>query len=234
MTGQMRLGLKDAMPIILAYVPVGITFGVVSTTTGVPWFLTILISLWVYAGAAQFMLVSLAASGGSSMSIIITLFLVNLRHVLYGTSLGPAFSTWKEKHKWIAAFGLTDEVYAVTSHRAGFDTPTRAYQYTFAGASYASWVLGTCVGAMAGVAVPPSMSNILGFSMPALFIALLMLGKRELPYLLAALISALVAVWLNSLGYGSAGILVGAVVGATIGFFIRRTRGHSVKRPLSS
>lgn len=216
--------IRDALPIILAYFPIAVTFGVVARTSGIPWLITVLISLLIYAGGAQFMLVSLVLAKTAPIPVIITVLLVNSRHFLYGTTLGPAFSTWAEGKKWISAFGLTDEVFAVTSSRVLIQPPTPLYQITFTFSCYASWVLGTLVGASIGSVVPPSVANILSFALPALFLALFLLGKRSFEHLLAGTIGATVAVLATQLHWGSLGIILGALLGATVGMGLHAFR----------
>ncbi|CAA7600479.1 Branched-chain amino acid transport, permease [Acididesulfobacillus acetoxydans] len=220
-----KAALQDSLPIVTAYFPIAVTFGVLSVAGGIAWWMTILISVCVYAGGAQFMLVGLVLSNSSPLSTVITVLLVNLRHFLYGTTLGPSFRQWTERHKWIAAFGLTDEVFAVSSTRLREKEPTPVYQFAFVFACYASWVSGTVAGAGIGQAVPTSVSQALGFALPALFLALLFLGERTLAHLIAALSGALLAIAATLLHAGSTGIVIGALVGATLGLLVREYSG---------
>ncbi|UOF90007.1 AzlC family ABC transporter permease [Fodinisporobacter ferrooxydans] len=210
-------GIRDAVPIILAYFPIAMTFGVISTGNGIPWLVTILISVWVYAGGAQFMLVSLALAGSSVISTVATVLLVNLRHFLYGTSLGPAFIHWSEPKKWLSAFGLTDEVFVVASNRYLQEPPFPRYHLAFVFACYGSWLAGTLVGASIGQTVPAAVSQILGFALPALFLALLLSSKRSGAHIAAAIFGAILAVAAHLLQLGNVGLVVGAVIGATLG-----------------
>jgi 4-azaleucine resistance transporter AzlC len=211
-------GLRDASPVVVAYVPIAMTFGVLSVSHGIPWLLTVFISIWVYAGGAQFMLVSLALSGVSAISAVLTVLLVNLRHVLYGTALGPMFQSWTEPKKWLFAFGLTDEVFAVTSGRMASVTASPWRQVPFAFTCYASWVAGTAAGGALGRAVPPGIADVLGFALTALFIALLFLGPLSGPHMAAAIIGAALSTAADLFHLGSIGIIVGAVAGATLGW----------------
>ncbi len=213
--------IRDAIPIMLAYFPIAVTFGVICTGNGIPWFIAFLISAWVYAGGAQFMLVSLALAGTSPISTILTVLLVNLRHFLYGTTLGPAFAKWPEVKKWVAAFGLTDEVFAVSSSRLLQEPPSPAYQIVFAFSCYGSWLAGTLVGAVVGRAVPAAIADVLGFALPALFLALLLIGQRSIPHFIAAVCGALLSVLASLIHLGSVGIVIGAVVGATVGMYVQ-------------
>lgn len=217
-------GIQDAMPIMLAYFPIAITFGVISTSHGIPWLITLMISAWIYAGGAQFMLVGLAIAGTSPSSTVVTVLLVNLRHFLYGTTLGPAFAKWSEPKKWLSAFGLTDEVFAVTSSRVHEKPLTPAYQIPFVFGCYASWLAGTAVGAGIGQAVPIPISDILGFALPALFLALLLIGKRSRSHIIAASCGAVLSLSANLLHWGNMGIgiVIGAMGGATVGLYLQR------------
>ncbi|MBX6353902.1 MAG: AzlC family ABC transporter permease [Thermoflavifilum sp.] len=203
---------------MMAYVPIAMTFGVLCVSHGLPWLLTVFISVWVYAGGAQFMLVGLAMSGASMLSTVITVLLVNLRHVLYGTALGPSFAAWREPAKWLFAFGMTDEVFAVSSGRGFAEPPVPWRQIPFALACYASWVGGTVVGGWIGQVVPSSVAEVLGFALPALFIALLALGPRSLPHLAAAMLGAAVAICAHLLQLGNLAVIVGALAGAAGGW----------------
>ena len=222
--------VKDAAPIMMAYFPIAITFGVVAGSSGFSFGIAAFISIWVYAGAAQFMLVSLFAAGVSPFATAITVLLVNLRHFLYGATLGPAFSKWPEKLKWLSGFGLTDEVFAVASTRFLSQPPQPAYQLTFAAACYLSWVAGTLVGAGIGRVIPGSVSNLFTFALPALFLALLLSTQRSLAHLSAALAGGALAVAAQMLQLGNLGIVLGAVVGATLGMSLQ-SKLHLRKEP---
>jgi 4-azaleucine resistance transporter AzlC len=217
---QMARGLRDALPIVLAYFPIAMTFGVITTANGIAAPIAFLISAWVYSGGAQFMLVSLSLAGTPALTAVVTVLLVNLRHFLYGTTLGPAFSRWAEGMRWLAAFGLTDEVFALTASRVLERPPGPAYQLTFTFACYGSWLAGTAVGAGIGWAVPDAVAHVLSFALPALFLALLLIGQRNLPHLMAAVTGGAAAIAANLLHWGSVGVVVGAVVGASVGLLL--------------
>jgi 4-azaleucine resistance transporter AzlC len=232
-------GLRDALPIVLAYVPVGVTFGVVAVSNGLPVWMACLLSLVIYAGASQFIFVTLAAAAAGPVSMVVTLLLVNLRHALYGATLGRAFARWPEARKWLAAWGLTDEVFAVLGARvtgatARGEAPERVisqpYHYALAFAAYAAWVGGTVVGALIGQAVPAPIAAALTYGLPALFLALLLNQRPTRPQLAAALLGALVAVAVRQLTTSGADIVAGALVGATVGALLA-ARAERTEQP---
>ncbi|SDF75626.1 4-azaleucine resistance probable transporter AzlC [Fontibacillus panacisegetis] len=218
---EMTVALRDAIPIIIAYFPLSMTFGVLASASGLPALYSILSSVWVYSGGAQFMLVSMFAEAIVPMTIITTILLVNLRHVLYGATLGPSVKEWREPYKWLAALGLTDEIFAVVSSRVNKGeqlTPT--YYLTFAISAYGSWILGTIAGSGLGGAVTPDVANILSFALPALFLALLFGGQRGMASMLAACTGAVVATIAGMLHLGGIGLVAGGLIGATIGLLV--------------
>jgi 4-azaleucine resistance transporter AzlC len=222
--------VRDAIPIVTAYFPIAVTFGVISINSGLSWMITVLISAVVYAGGAQFMLVSLAVTGSSPLSTVITVLLVNLRHFLYGTTLGPAFICWSERTKLLYAFGLTDEVFAVTSSQIDKPLLIPQYQIPFVFVCYTSWITGTAIGALIGSIVPTQVSSILNFSLPALFIALIFIGQRTMSHLFAAISGAIFAFLANVMHWGNIGIVAGAILGATLGMILQT---KTIKRPIA-
>ncbi|MCL6625561.1 MAG: AzlC family ABC transporter permease [Alicyclobacillus shizuokensis] len=229
---QVAVGLRDGSPIILAYFPIAATFGVVCSTSGVPPILGFLISALVYAGGAQFMLVSLAASGVPPLPAAASVLLVNLRHFLYGAAFGPALSAWPERLRLWAAFGLTDEVFALASGRVRAHPPEPARHLSLTFACYASWLAGTAAGLGVGAVIPEPVANILSFALPALFLALILLGERTVPHFAAAVSGALAAVASAQVHLGSFSVLIGAGVGAAVGCGLSVWREARAQTPL--
>lgn len=219
---RITMALKDALPIVIAYFPISVTFGVLAAASGLSSLYTMLGSVWIYSGGAQFMLIGMVGYAAVPAAVITTILLVNLRHILYGATIGPYMKTWNEPLKWAAAFGLTDEVYAVVSSRLkSGERLMPAYYLTFAFAAYASWIAGTIVGIGLGGLVPSELSDILEFALPAMFIALLFGGEINLPTLASATTGAALAITAGMIGLGGAGIVLGGLGGATMGLVIK-------------
>lgn len=214
---KIRLGLRDVFPIGLAYFPLAAAFGVLSSASGMPAHYNFLTSAWIYSGGAQFMLLSLLGDAISPFTIISTLLLVNMRHMMYGTSIGPHVKDWSEPYKWLGAFGLTDEVFAVVSSR--LDKTERLsvpYFMTVMLAAYGSWLAGTLAGYGLGTLIPAAVAEMLGFALPALFIALLFGSERSRADWIAALCGALLATVAALLNAGGIGIVLGGLLGAAV------------------
>lgn len=217
----MSVALRDAIPIVIAYFPLSMTFGVLASASGIPSLYAIFSSIWIYSGGAQFMLVSMFNEATVPLTIITTILLVNMRHILYGATLGPYIKEWKEPYKWLGALGLTDEVFAVVSNRTQRGerlTPT--YYLTFSLVSYGSWILGTIAGSGLGGIVTPDIAEILSFALPAMFLALLFGGTRGLAAMIAACVGAVVATIASMLHLNGLGLVVGALIGATVGLIV--------------
>lgn len=223
---DMAQAMRDALPIVIAYFPLSMTYGVLASAGGLHGGLAMLGSVWIFSGGAQFMLLGMLTSASAPVTIVTTLLLLNMRHILYGATMGPYLTSWREPQKWLAAIGLTDEGFAVTSSRAAQGKPlTPAYYISFALLIYGSWVAGTSIGIGLGSFVNAELATILSFALPALFIALLAGGDRTRASMLAATSGALVAVLAGVLHSGGLGLVLGGVVGATVGQqWTRRSR----------
>ncbi|WP_410770034.1 AzlC family ABC transporter permease [Fontibacillus sp. BL9] len=225
---RMMMALRDGLPIVIAYFPLSVTFGVLAAAGGWPTFNTVFSSVWIYSGGAQFMLLGMVASTSASVSIISTILLVNLRHVLYGATVGPYLKDWKEPLKWAAAFGMTDEGFAVISSRAAKgDRLFPSYYLTFAFMGYGSWIAGTLVGSGLGGMVTQDVAEVLSFALPALFIALLFGGTWNVPSLVSASTGAALATLAAMMHWGGIGIVLGGIVGATAGKMVHSRMGRS-------
>ena len=110
-------GVRDTFPLIVGAIPFGIIFGTLSIAAGLSVAATLAMSAIVFAGSAQFIAVGLVAAGSGWPIIVLTTFVVNLRHALYSATLAPFVS--KLPHRWQIplAFWLTDETFAVVVDR---------------------------------------------------------------------------------------------------------------------
>jgi len=177
-------------------------------------------SALVFAGSAQFIAIGLIAQGASPLVILMTTLIVNLRHVLYSSSVAPYLAQVAPRIRILVAFLLTDEAYAIGMARYRDDPPgsTFFHWYTIgAGVGiYITWAGATLVGVMAGRLVPDLLSWGLDFALPATFIALLIPLMRTRSDGVAALTAGLGS--LVGLGLPHRlGIVVAVVVGVTAG-----------------
>ena len=171
-----QCGLLDALPLLGGYIPVAISFGLIASQAGFSALEATLISLFIYAGASQFLLVAMVASGAPLWLAVSMTMLVNVRHVVYAPNLVP-FLSQSRAWPWLM-HGLTDQIFALAHTRlAELNDEDKVSWYTAASLlAWASWVLGTTLGAIAGDTLTqqwPLMDAVMPFALPALFIVLL-------------------------------------------------------------
>ena len=155
-------------PVAMGYVPLGAVFGFLFVQAGAPWWLALLSSLLVYAGAAQYMMIPMLVGGVPVGTIALATFVVNLRHAFYGLSLLNRFPR-RGPLRWLMIFQLTDETYSVlTTLPAG--TPPAQMAWLSA-LNQAWWVGGTALGALVGAQMRFPLAG-LDFVLAALFAVL--------------------------------------------------------------
>lgn len=192
-------GIAAGFPIALGYLPVALTFGFIAETTGLTLVETIAMSAFVFAGAAQYMSLSLIAIGTGAIEIIFTTFILNIRHLLMSIAINEKAEQDHPLKKSLYAFGMTDEVFAVTSTKEGKLTST--YILGVALMAYASWVINSGIGYAVGTSLPAMLQQSMSIALYALFIALLVpsLKKhRKIVFLasFAAIINSLLSVFI--------------------------------------
>jgi len=216
-SGSARIdGLKSCLPVMIGYFPVAVTFGIAGIAAGLTPLQVILISVLVYAGASQFLLLASIKAGTPWLWVVALCSLLNARHLLYGPLLSR-FLPAALRDRLKVAFLLTDEVFATAFNRLQGVQPARRQGWMIAlglGA-WLTWIAGTAVGVYAGDGLErhyPMLSQVMRFALPALFMALVCQSARRgmgLPILAAVIGAGLVA----ALGYTSLAILAGAVIG---------------------
>ena len=110
-------GARDTVPLMVGAMPFGIVFGVIALNAGLSPVAVMGMSLFVFAGSAQFIGAGLVGQGVGLPLIVLTTALVNLRHALYAASLAPYLKHLPQR--WLAPLGfwLTDETFAVAARR---------------------------------------------------------------------------------------------------------------------
>ena len=150
-------GARDIIPLIIAAAPFGIVYGALAQSNGLSILATMGMSLFVFAGSSQFVAVTLIGAGAAVPIIILTVFVVNLRHMLYAVSMMPYVAELPQKIRALMAFWLTDESYATLS-RGLINEPKmpQFHWYYFGGAlaMYFNWQFCTALGIYLGQEIP--------------------------------------------------------------------------------
>ncbi|WP_151697431.1 AzlC family ABC transporter permease [Weizmannia acidilactici] len=188
-TSSFKLGLQAGSSIAIGYFPIALTFGLLSKTTGLSLLETLLMSLIVYAGASQYMGLSLIAAGTSPFVIILTTFVVNIRHFLMTAALSRKVEEQSKFKRGLFAFGITDETFSVLATRKG-KFPL-GYGFGVTSIAYASWVINSGIGYVIGANLPQFLQASMTVALYAMFIGLLVPSlKRNVKVLFLAAISA--------------------------------------------
>ncbi|MDR1137254.1 MAG: AzlC family ABC transporter permease [Synergistaceae bacterium] len=219
--GSLEKGLKWSLPVMLGYAPIGAAYGLLALQAGLSVWETVGLSVFVFAGAAQFMAVSMFSNGVSAAVIVSAVFAVNFRHVLMSASLSPFISKWSGMQRFLLGSLLTDESFALHSaHFAGGDTDAPA-AITLNISGYLAWAASGFIGHKLGALIKHPEAWGLDFALPAMFIGLLMPVCARRPALLAALFGGGASLSLYLAGLGKWAVFLGAIAGATAGICVR-------------
>jgi 4-azaleucine resistance transporter AzlC len=216
---QFFQGAKDTFPLVVGAIPFGIIFGTLADTAGLSFGATMGMSLFVFAGSSQFVAMSLVASGTAWPMVVLTTFVVNLRHMLYSASMVPFYKLLNPVWKVVLAFGLTDETFAVAIHRYNRNDPIEGKQYYNLGSMlfmYLNWNLCTFIGLTAGKTFPEISEWGLDFAMPATFIGIVLPYLVTPPMWAAVVTAGTVSILAAGLPH-KLGLMVAAAAGVAAG-----------------
>lgn len=165
----MRMAVKLTIPVAMAYIPLGIAFGVLLTASGISWYWAPLSTLLIYAGSIEFLAVGFMVAGMPAYQVAFTSFIVNFRHIFYGLSfpVGRLRTRWQ---KIYGVFALTDETYGITTAGPGTDLTGRQITVLQV-VSHVWWVLGALLGSLIGQVIPDSVKGF-EFALTAMFLTL--------------------------------------------------------------
>lgn len=207
-------GITTIFPLAIPGVPFGLVLGLIITTNEIdPW--AGWSSSWlILAGASQLAALNLIADGASAAVIIVSVLLINSRHIMYSAALRPKFVGMPAKFRYLAPYFLIDQCFAVADtapELEGSSLRYRMWHYLGGGAFlWTMWVVSVAIGILVGDVVREEWS--LSFAVPLLFTGLLALSVKNRPGLVAAVVAGSVAVAGRDLPQGS-GLLLGIVLG---------------------
>lgn len=170
---EVRDGLRDIAPVMIAATPIGLLFGAIATTKGLSPLEATLMSLLVFAGGAQFAGIELWTYPVPVAALALSTLLVNARHVLMGASLAPKTRTFAPLQRLLGFFFLTDESWALSERRAAERVLTPAYWFASAAVLPLAWVGSTALGAVLGAFLGNPQRYGADFAFTALFIGLI-------------------------------------------------------------
>jgi len=213
-------GAAAAWPICLGYFPIGLALGVLAQKAGLPWWAMGMMSIMVFAGSAQFICVAMLAAKASIPAIIMTTFVVNLRHVLMSSALAVYLSGVRRSFLALYSYGVTDESFAVnmTRFRDGSWDRWRALIVNHLANSV--WILATVTGALVGQFVPQGAFGI-DYALTGMFICLLVFQLQGRIYIVTGLLAAIISVAWYLLIPGDSYIVGASMSAATLGYLLK-------------
>ena len=220
-------GIKDCLPTMLGYLSVSFACGVLETTAGMSVLEIALLSLFLYAGSGQFIVAALFALRTPPLFIILTVFFVNLRHLLLSSSVATHFQDLRPRQSFLVGALLTDETFGIATNKSFFQNPLH---FTWmAGvnlAAYSSWFTGNLSGALLGSLIPSPEMLGLDFAIVAMFITILITQltinrrtKRDLVIIGATVAAMLLFI---QLGFSYLSIILATIVGASVGMAVEK------------
>ena len=215
-------GVRKELPLLLGIFPFGMIYGFMALQAGLSPIMAQGMSSIVFAGASQLMITQLIANGTPMLIIILTAFVVNLRHALYSASMAPHFKKLSPLWKLLLGYLLTDEAYGVGITRY-FQPSDELFKHWFvfgAGLTlWTGWQISSACGIFLGAQISPAWS--LDFAIPLVFIAILVPMLKDRAGLVAAAAGGIVSVLAFGLPY-KLGILVAALSGIIAGLWSER------------
>jgi 4-azaleucine resistance transporter AzlC len=210
-------GVRAELPLLVGVFPFGMIYGALAINAGLSTTAAQLMSSVVFAGSSQFITTELVHEAAPVLVIVLTIAIVNLRHMLYSASLAPYLKTLSLRWKILLSYLLTDEAYAPTIIKYEEEGVTPSSHWFLLGAGFSlwfTWQMSTALGIFLGAAIPESWP--LDFALPLTFIAMVVPVLKSRPALMSALSAGLVALLVYSLPY-KLGLILAALTGIVVG-----------------
>ena len=224
---QALAGMVRAVPIMLGYLPIGMAFGVLASTAGLSIYSALAMSVFVFAGSAQLIAVGMIDTGAGIAAITVTVFLVNLRHMLMSAYLAPHLGGLKTWQQALFSYEITDESFALHSTRfRKKGLPPAVEIFALNHSAHLAWIAGTLLGAWIGVRLVFDIEVFgVDYALPAMFIALLVMQIENRRHVAIAVISAALGLTFYLAGMNQFYIILATVIAATIGTLWNQKQG---------
>lgn len=186
-----KQGMQDGIPIALGYFAVSFTFGMAAVTGGLTVWDAVLISMTNLTSAGQFAGLGIILAAGSYWEMAMTQLIINLRYSLMSFSLSQKLEKGINPfHRFVVAFGMTDEIFAVSASQPGKVSPY--YNYGAMSVAIPGWILGTLAGAILGNVLPGSVTNALSVAIYGMFLAIIIPPAKKDSAVMKVVIAAMV------------------------------------------
>jgi 4-azaleucine resistance transporter AzlC len=223
--GLFARGALDTFPLIVAATPFAILYGALALNNGMSFVAALSMSIFVFAGASQFVAVTLVGASAPVLIIIATVFVVNLRHILYSIRFMPNIKSLPKWQRIPMGFWMTDESFSVASRFIDQDKPSdkqlHHYYWGSAIAMYLNWVLFTYIGMLLGQYMPSVTSWGLDIAMVLAFIAIVVPFLKTKSHICCALVAVVSSVITMHWPY-KIGLLFSSLLAISVGVLINK------------
>jgi predicted branched-subunit amino acid permease len=211
---EFRSGLRAGFPVTVASAPFAVLFGALAVENGFTVAEATLMSAAVYGGASQMVGIELFGQSIAPWLVVLSIFAVNFRHVLYSAALGRRIDHWPILQQAVGFFVLTDPQYAEAERKgeAG-ETVSFAWYMGMGTIIYVPWVIESGLGAFFGNLIPDPHAIGMDFLLPIYFIGLVMGFSKRANWLPVVAISAAVSIVAFNVVGSPWHVSIGAVAG---------------------
>ena len=223
-TNPFLQGVKDCIPTLIGYISIGLAAGIVAAASHLRELEMALMSILVYAGASQFIICALLVAGSPISVIILTVFIVNLRHLLLSMALAPQFTKYSVLKNVGFATLLTDESFGVAANKVAQGEKLNDHWMNGLNiTAYLSWIVSCVIGTLFGKWISNPEVFGLDFALTAMFIALLVLQlqsvkKTKLYFYLSLVLYMIIAMVIFCMFVPShVAVILSTILVATIG-----------------
>ncbi|MFV0563634.1 AzlC family ABC transporter permease [Malaciobacter mytili] len=218
---ELKKAFSISIPVMMGYIVLGFAFGLLLTSFNYPWYLAPIMSIFIYAGALQFVAINFFNAKAGLIDIAIASWFVNIRQSFYGLSLLKRFKN-SGNFKPFLIFALTDETYALLTTIKDDESLSKKHYYLFLGLlNQLYWIIGCTSGALIGSYVKFSTAG-LEFSLTALFVVLCIEQYKNLkniyPFIIGAISSIFALIFVSS----DKMLIVSIVSSLILMFFLRK------------
>lgn len=221
-------GLRAEVPLLIGVFPFGMIYGALALDAGLPVLTAQSMSSILFAGSSQFVTAQLVKENAPAFVMVLTIAVINLRHVLYSASLAPYLKNLSLRWKVLLSYLLTDEAYAPSILYYENEGLQKYKHWFLLGAGFSlwfTWQVSTALGIFLGASIPESLP--LDFALPLTFIAMIVPILKKGPMIAAASSAGATALLAYHLPY-KLGLILAAIVGIVVGTVLEsRKQGTS-------
>jgi 4-azaleucine resistance transporter AzlC len=212
-------GMRGSLPILIGVIPFAMITGVAAVSVGLTFVETMGMSVLVFAGASQLVVLQLMSAGSPWIIMVLTAWVINVRFTMYSATLAPYLQKLSTTRKALLAYMLSDQAFGVSMSRfvsTDHEMDHRWYYFGSAIVIWVAWQISAIVGTLLGSLVPASLG--FDFAFPLSFMALMFSSLRDRPTVAAALTGGMIAVLAKGLPYNT-GLVLAVFLGIAAGYF---------------